>query len=180
MADAQQRPHHPGTNHPLAHGSLGLVDHPQQRMLLVAGHHGAGQLQIAPGADVQVHKPLAVVELHFRRGLDLVFLLRILQISDHRAQGTHRLTAVTQVQCGDLILLQGLYNFLGAGVKIKQRRLRILGGRLQPSSHELHHMAIISSGAAKNHLSGRIGGQLIDHLALHILAGSQGHMKLAG
>ena len=105
LADAQQRSLHPGADHPFAHGGLGFVNHPQQRMLLVAGHHGAGQLQVAPGTDVQVHKPLAVVKLHFRRGLDLVFLLGVFQISDYRAQCAHRFTAMAQVQCGNFVFL---------------------------------------------------------------------------
>ena len=40
----------------MAHGGAGLVQHPQQAALLLLGAQGLGELQVAPGGEVQLHE----------------------------------------------------------------------------------------------------------------------------
>ena len=51
----EEGPLHPRPDQPVAHGGAGLVQHPQQAALLLLGAQGLGELQVAPGGEVQLH-----------------------------------------------------------------------------------------------------------------------------
>ena len=46
----------PAAQHPLAHGSAGLIQHPQQGATLFASSQGLGQLKVCPGDRRKPHK----------------------------------------------------------------------------------------------------------------------------
>ena len=75
----------PGAQKALAHRSLGLVQHPQQRAALFAAAHRLGQFQIGAGHRRQAHILCVGVVLHGLNALDAV-LLRLVQIVE---QGSH-------------------------------------------------------------------------------------------
>ena len=78
----------PGANHPVAHGGAGAVQHPEKGALLVLAAHGLGELQVAPGGEVQLHvQPLVGLLHHQGAQVGEVGLLSLGQVSGQSAGG---------------------------------------------------------------------------------------------
>ena len=56
LRDGQQGPLQPRAHHAAAHGGLRLVQYPQEAALLLLAPEGLGQLQVAPGRQIQLHE----------------------------------------------------------------------------------------------------------------------------
>ncbi len=75
----------PGADEPVAHGRFGLVQHPQQRAALLLPPEGLGELQRAPGGEVQFHVFLAHLLVDGQRAeMAQVGLLRLRQVRRQR------------------------------------------------------------------------------------------------
>ena len=98
--------------HAAAHRRAGIIQHAEQRPLLLAGAHGLRQFQIAPGRVVEHHEPLVVVLGDAGDVLERV-LLRLLQVLHQRAR-----RADAQLQPFQAKRLQGLHPEV-----LQQRRL---------------------------------------------------------
>ena len=75
----------PGTQHTLAHGGFGLVQHPQQCPLLFPATHGFGQFQVGPGHGGKTHILGIGIILHSLDALGAVFL-GFIQIAQQSAE----------------------------------------------------------------------------------------------
>ena len=98
--DAQQRPLQPAAEHPAPHGGPGLVQHPQERALLLPVPERLRQLQIPPGGEIQLHEPALLVVVQV---VDVgeVRLLGLVQIVEQPAQshGRRRVGPGQAVEC---------------------------------------------------------------------------------
>ncbi len=90
--DRQKRPLHPGAQQAPAHGSPGLVQHPQEGAALFPAAEGLRQLQRAARRPVELHIAPAVehVEAADVAHVELLRLLNVLQQRPRRADGLRR------------------------------------------------------------------------------------------
>ena len=87
----------PELHQALAHGGLGLIEHPEEGMLLFLRDHGAGELQIAAGVEIELHVLVLGVKLDGVDTLEACFLC-IFEIRHQHAERDDQL-----IRVGDLI-----------------------------------------------------------------------------
>ena len=101
----------PELHQALAHGGLGLIEHPEEGMLLLLRDHGAGEFQIAAGVEIELHVLILGVELDGVDTLEACFLC-ILEIRHQHAERDDQLIRVGDLI--DILFAELLFDYSGA------------------------------------------------------------------
>ena len=169
----------PGAEQALAHGSLGLVQHPEQGALFLPAAHGLGEFQVGPGHRGKAHVLGVGVVLHRTDALDAVLLglLEVAQQHAHRV-GHHAVLGKAaglapvrpelggQLGVDDAVLAAGVLPQFhqGAGVLLDVGR----------------HVLEVQHGGVDEDLAGHVAAELGDDGAAHLFGGEFGGVGLAG
>ena len=87
----------PELHQAFAHGGLGLITHPEERMFLLFRDHGTCQLQIAAGVEIELHVLILGIKLDVVDPFETRFLC-IFEIRHQHAERDDQL-----IRVGDLI-----------------------------------------------------------------------------
>ena len=178
-AGVHQRLLDPAAQQPLAHGGLGLVQHPQKGALFLAAAHRFGQFQVGAGHGGKPHILGVGVVLDGADALDAV-LLGLFQVAQQHA---HRV--------GHHAVFLKAAGFLPVGAELPGQRGMddaVPAGRVLPQLHQragvlldvVGHILQVQHGGVDQDLAGHIAAKLGDDGAAHLLAFQLGGVGLAG
>ena len=170
----------PGPNHPVAHGGAGAVQHPEEGALLVLAAHGLGELQVAPGGEVQLHvQPLVGLLHHQGAQVGEVGLLGLGQVPGQSAGGLVTGQVLLRQRSPRLpqpAHLQGGPGGLGGKLLFGSR----LAQAVQPLAEEFHQLPLCGGLGGENGLAGGTGGELVAQVGQPVGAGEGGGVELSG
>ena len=174
---ADQRLLQPAAQQALAHGGLGLVQHPEQGAPLFPPAHGLGQFQVGPGHRRELHILGFGVADNGLEPLHTVLLgaAQIGQQARHRKPGK----AVPGKATGGpaLVAELSLQRVLGVGIGLVFHQFHRAGHVLLDVGGDILQR---EGRLVEEHLAGGIAAELGDDLAAHRCAAQLGGVGLAG
>ena len=173
----EERPLHPGAQHPCAHRGAGLVQHPEEAAPLFPAAQGFGQLQAAAGGPIQLHIAPAVEHVQAADVAEVEFL----GLGDVAQQGSHgadRLVCLSQA--GFIHVPEAKVLAEGGGCR---HIFKEIGGRLQHGvqllAQELPDGPLLQRANGEHRLPGGEAAQLVEDMA-HGIGGEGGTAEFPG
>ncbi|CDC62015.1 uncharacterized protein BN660_01255 [Clostridium sp. CAG:448] len=173
----QERMLHPLAQKTRAGRGTRFVKHPKQRAALLFGTHGFGQFQVPPGVDVQIHILPLAVDVQFLN-IGNIPLLHIRNIGKQGAERTDHLavpeglfTHAVRKLCPDA--LRRLFI-------VKPPRLFVRDHGAGSADDEIRSPRKGGNRQIGNHLTGRIGSDLVDQARVWVVPGDGGGKHLSG
>ena len=173
----EQGPLHPRPDQPVAHGGAGLVQHPQQAPLLLLGAQRLGQLQVAPGGEIQLHE-LPGGEVRQGGEVGQVGLLGLIEVGQ---QAAHRLEGGVVpggqgVQAGGELLLRRR----AGRVQPEAGLAPVLAAAVQALDQEVHQGPVAVRPVGEHGLPRGEAAQLVIEVLVRLRPGEGGDGALAG
>ena len=171
----EQGPLHPGADKPVAHGGAGLVQHPQQAPLLLLGAQGLGELQVAPGGEIQLHELPGGVPA---QGGDVgqVGLLGLIEIGQQAPHRLHRRVAGQLGQAVGELLFRRRFRRVQPEAALSP----VFTAAVQLLGEKLHQAGVAVRPVGQHGLPGGIAAQLIIEMLVGVGAVKGGDGALAG
>ena len=178
LRDGQQGTLQPRADHAAAHGGFRLVQHPQETALLLLAAESLGQLQIAPGRQVQLHELAPAVVFQIVH-MGQVGLLCLVQVAQQCAQRQEYRRVIPR-QAVQRVITELAADQPFGGLHLEAAGRQLLQMAVQLVLQEAVKRFVEKSGLVDHRLGRGEAAQLVDELLHPLAAGKGGGVGLAG